>query len=295
MTWPTTVLVDAIFIPVYVILLLCSIFNVTKHGAGKAFGFINICIFSLVRLAGNGLLVYAYEDNYKHQAATTWGFILQALGYSFLLNATLALYKRATALGKNGGNKPLDAERILHLVTLAALILIITGYENSDDVFNANTAATSELDIKAKIGDCIYVGVTVIILLLCLLHLCTKGARRGEARIIIGFILLAIPFMLCRCVYSTIKAFRHNPIQVTLWVKIVFDYVPEVIVVLIFFVMGLCVGRLPDDDRADLEGGKKNKKGGDRRRDSRRGGGNDFPYGQQMRKADGPNDLYVPY
>ncbi|PWN87474.1 hypothetical protein FA10DRAFT_216909, partial [Acaromyces ingoldii] len=242
MTWPATVIVDVVFIPIYLLLLAFSIFNVVKHGTGKVFGFISICIFSAVRLVGNSLLVYVYNDHYRHQNAATWGFILQALGYSFLVNATLALYKRAAIIGNPTKaaqlrGKPLDMDRILHLVTLGALILLITGYNDSDVFSNSSSSSmpsspsSTSLDGKAKAGDLIYVGLTVFIAVLCSYRLFFRGSKGDEPRTILSFILGALPFMLCRAVYAAVKAFSDDALQGSLWAKVVFDYIAEVIVV----------------------------------------------------------------
>lgn len=47
MTWPAADIVNGVFIPIYVVLLLGSIYNVFKHGHGKAAGFIFLAIFAV--------------------------------------------------------------------------------------------------------------------------------------------------------------------------------------------------------------------------------------------------------
>lgn len=43
---PTSVIVDIVFVPIYVVLAFASILNVIKHGRGKTAGFIYLVIFS---------------------------------------------------------------------------------------------------------------------------------------------------------------------------------------------------------------------------------------------------------
>ncbi|UZJ53120.1 hypothetical protein CBS101457_002440 [Exobasidium rhododendri] len=221
-----------------------SFFNVLKHGLGRATGFIFLVIFSVVRLAGNVLLVIAYKQNYDNATIVEWGYILQSLGYTFFLSATLAFYQRAKSppsLNTSGGaaSKLKSPAGILGLASTIGLILLIVGYTDSTGIFPNSSGTTdpnATLNVKAKIGDCIFCGVTLIIALLTVTSI--GSSQTWEAKKIFQFILLALPFMAVRVAYVTYQSFSKHPLDRTLWIKIAFDYVMEVFVILIYFILG---------------------------------------------------------
>lgn len=194
MTWPANVVVSAVFIPIYIVLFAGSLFNVFKHGHGKALGFISLAVFSFgesmprvmdsvsftlisnslfvslfkVRTIGDILLVAAYKKTYDITNVVEWGYILQSLGYTFFLSATLDFYQRAkypdTAMipsvtkGIRGILANPSPPKILQLITTIGFILLIVGYTDSDGIFPFSTSGTSTtsdatLNVKAKIGD----------------------------------------------------------------------------------------------------------------------------------------------
>ncbi|UZJ53790.1 hypothetical protein CBS101457_003110 [Exobasidium rhododendri] len=252
MTWPATVLVDAVFIPIYAILLLMSLFNVIRHGHGRAAGYIFLVIFSLVRLAGNIMLVVAYNQKYDNFYVIEWGFILQSLGYTFFLSATLAFYQRAkNPTSADGVKEKLfkSPARLLGLASIVGLVLLITGYTASPGIFPNSSGATdpnATLDIKAKIGDCIFCAITIIIALLTVTSI--RNPPSNVSRTIFLFILLALPFMAVRIGYVTYQSFPKDPLDRTLWSKIVFDYITEVIVVLTYFILGFAMRKTSTTD-----------------------------------------------
>lgn len=56
---PTSIVIDIVFIPVFVILAIAAVVDVLRHGRGKVAGFIQLLIFCLTRLVGNALLAGA--------------------------------------------------------------------------------------------------------------------------------------------------------------------------------------------------------------------------------------------
>jgi hypothetical protein len=224
--------------------------------------------YHAVRGAGNVLLVVAYKQNYKNTDIAEWGYICQGLGYTFFISATLAFYQRAkdpeAAMMPSPGKgirsflaNP-SAVKGLHLITLIGLILLITGYTDSNGIFPSSTTTTdttATLDIKAKIGDLIFVGVTAVIAGLTLNSM--RNSQSKEATRIFQFILLALPFMAVRIIYVTYESFSKNPFHRTLWIKVLFDFAMEVIVVLIYFVLGFVMDRLAAPQNMEMGTGYK--------------------------------------
>lgn len=191
---------------------------------------------------------------------------MQGLGYSFLISATLGFYGRATSDGTKGafanfapgllqrGNsqesnqrdsKPI-LQKGLYLVNLAALVLLILGYTDSDDVFagllSGNTT-TGTLDAKAKIGDIIFLALTAAIAALVSFRLAREAHQNLEQRLILKFILGALPFMAVRAAYVLYQSFTTDPFRRNLAVKTVLQYVMEVVVNIIYCIMGAVIGR----------------------------------------------------
>lgn len=80
---PGNIIVDIVFIPIYALLTIGSVFNALKHR--KTGGFIQLCIFALLRLVGTILLVYAYYSKTTNTSVYTVGALFTGLGYSFLV------------------------------------------------------------------------------------------------------------------------------------------------------------------------------------------------------------------
>lgn len=261
MSWPASTIIDVVFIPIYVVLAFMSLFNVIFHGAGKTFGFIYLLIFSVIRLVANILLVYSYNTHYKNANVLEWGYILQGLGYSFLISATLAFLSRASKdddvnslwsthnanVQNELGKKKMTLSRVLYLANLIALILLITGYTDSNNIFPTSTNGVSssgngELNAKAKIGDLVFLALTVVIGLLSLLKIRSTPANT-EPRIVLSFMLIALVPMLVRIVYVTIESFTKHPFQRNLAGKVILEYITEVVAVTTYGLMGLLLRR----------------------------------------------------
>lgn len=92
--------ISIVFVALYIPLLALNFFNLVKHGNGKRLAYISLVIFDQVRIAGNAVLVAAYQINKKAtlnndktiKSLFTGGFVMQSIGYSMLFSATLCLY-----------------------------------------------------------------------------------------------------------------------------------------------------------------------------------------------------------
>jgi len=80
-----------VYIPVFVL----TVIVVIRHGFQKQLGWIYLAVFCLVRLAGAGFEI-AKAHNPDNKTDIEWGAILQSVGLSPLLMASLGLLKRVT-------------------------------------------------------------------------------------------------------------------------------------------------------------------------------------------------------
>lgn len=78
---------------VYIPVALCAIFVVIRHGFHKQLGWIYLVVFSGIRISGSVLEILSTKnpDNINEKE---WAIILQSVGLSPLLLATLGLLKR---------------------------------------------------------------------------------------------------------------------------------------------------------------------------------------------------------
>lgn len=249
MTWPSSVIVDAIFIPIYLALTALSVFDVVRQPKGMRASFVYLVIFSIVRLVANVLLVYAYHDQYKNTYVTVWGFILQGLGYSFLISATLGLTSRGMQdpysdpsfkemiVGEKGKQR---APKLLNIANVVALILLIIGYNESTGAFpgvDGNNSSGQNLNGLVKVGDAIYVVLTPIMFLFAALSL--ARAHYPEQRLIFRTIMFALVFMAVRAGYVAYLVFTNRVFTAPLVPKLILQYVMEVCAVVIYGILGI--------------------------------------------------------
>lgn len=216
-----------------------------------------------VRLIGNILGLVAFEQNYSSKGVVQGGLILQGLGYPFFLLSTLAFMDRAhnpqALMMKAPTSKSLlgslllnpSPVKVLNLLTIVGTILLILGY--TDDNTNL-TASPVKLDIKAKAGDIIYIVTTVLI---CLL-VCFWRRRNIEieAATIYQYVSLVLVFMVIRVGYVSYLLLEKNTLQAPLWTKIILEYCPEILVVIIYFVLGLSIKHIFANKESNLELGE---------------------------------------
>jgi len=80
---------------VYIPVFLLTIIVVLRHGFQKQLGWIYLAIFSLIRIAGAGFEIGKVHDP-TNKTDIEWSAILQSVGLSPLLMASLGLLKRVT-------------------------------------------------------------------------------------------------------------------------------------------------------------------------------------------------------
>lgn len=242
--WPTSAVIDAVFIPLYVVLLVLNARNVFHHGRSRTGGFISLLIFALVHLAGNVILVVEYTQHYTSVTATVWGYILQSVGLSFLVSASIAFFARARACLR-GGEEPRvgRAVKLLNLVNLAALVCVITGYTSTSFTdAQGHMIPNVHLPAQTKVGAVLYVLLALTAGGMALLGLKTsaaEGNKGREAKKIKIALLVACPLMIVRAGYATYTVWTGSALVPTnIWVKLVLQYIAEYAAVLVYTALG---------------------------------------------------------
>ncbi|KAF8862965.1 hypothetical protein BDZ45DRAFT_670611 [Acephala macrosclerotiorum] len=218
-----------VYIPTFILTLIV----VFRHGFKKQLGWIYLAIFCVVRLAGAGFKI-AQTHNPTNKTDIEWAAILQSVGLSPLLLASLGLLKRVTdevsnhvrsennafaGYAANSGLVNIVAKRatansrrsriiqITQIPTMIALALAIVGGTDEAD------SDASDISNGKKYMKIAILMFGAIYLLLCALTVITMkdvgNAPRGEKRIYFA-VLCALPFIAVRLLYSILAAFVNN-------------------------------------------------------------------------------------
>ncbi|CZR55858.1 uncharacterized protein PAC_05746 [Phialocephala subalpina] len=218
-----------VYIPTFVLTLVV----VFRHGFKKQFGWIYLAIFCIVRLAGAGFKI-AQTHNPDNKTDIEWAAILQSVGLSPLLLASLGLLKRVTdevsnhvrsennafaGYAANSGLVNIVAKRatansrrsrIIQITALPAMIALALCIVGGTDEADTDASDISNGKKYMKIGILIF---GAIYLLLCALVIITMkdvgNAMHGEKRIYFA-VLTALPFLAVRLLYSVLAAFSNN-------------------------------------------------------------------------------------
>lgn len=244
MTWPTSVIIDTVFIPLYVLTLGANLRNVVHHGRSRSASFVSLLLVSLLHLVGNVLLVVEYNQHNASIQVASWGYTLQSVGLSFVVSACLAFYSRAHT--ELHGQEPLTARivRLGNLVNLAALICVITGYTSASFTDAQGHALDKvHLPAQAKVGAALYVVLVVAVLALVLFGL--RGARgRTEAATVKFALLVATPLMLVRAAWSIYTVQAGSIVKPNnIWAKLVLQFITEFVALSVLTALGLLISK----------------------------------------------------
>lgn len=250
---------------VYIPIFLLTLIIVFRHGFAKQLGWIYLSIFCVVRLAGAGFRI-ASDKNPDSSTDIEWASILQSVGLSPLLIASLGLLKRVTdEVSNHIRNKNADFApqrgvaglitkratanstrsriiQLLHIPTVVALGLAIIG--------GVDESHTSAHDISngkrfVKIAVIIFLGIYFALFALTVITIKDVGnAPKGEKRVLFA-VLGALPFLAVRLLYSVLSAFSNNKDFSTAYgkplINLFMGVIEEFIVVFFYTMVGLSV------------------------------------------------------
>jgi hypothetical protein len=250
-----------IYAPIFPLIFII----VLRHGFKRQSGWIYLAIFCIVRIAGAALKILSSEHPLSIDDAE-WAAILQSVGLSPLLLATMGLLKRVTDLvttrvrsegtniamkgtvGKIGNliagraSAASLRSRIIQLSRVPiviGLVFCIVGGTDRGDVKKGTTFT--------KVGIVIFlVFYIVLAILVAVTARDVSNAPRGEKRLY-WVIVAAIPFLGVRLLWSLIAVFGHDT-QFSItggdpWVNFGMAIVEEFIIVSMYTVLGLTLGK----------------------------------------------------
>ncbi|KAJ0417844.1 hypothetical protein BJY00DRAFT_195772 [Aspergillus carlsbadensis] len=266
---------------VYIPTSLLTIFVVLRHGFHKQLGWIYLSIFCGIRVAGAILQILSH-NNPSNTDELEWAVILQAVGLSPLLLASLGLLKRifdeiTTRVPSSKGNQivqtlarsrgPLGVllglynrkatavsrrsrvVQLLHIPALVSLILAIAGGTDQNSS-NPSDQKSGRTEMRAAI-------ILFLILYIALAFLWIITARDVSGMVttqkrIYFVVFLALPFLAVRMLYSLLGVFGNHP-QFSMFggsvsVRLGMAIVEEFVVVVLYTVLGIFTPRANGGD-----------------------------------------------
>ena len=254
---------------IYVPVLFASIVVVIRHGFHKQLGWIFLAILAIVRIIGSGFEIAAVK-NPHNSADIEWGAILQSVGISPLLLASLGLLKRIidetpTHVSSNSGfqipllafsvvaqlskrltkNAPASSRRgqviqLLYLPCTIAFILCIVG---GTDLASAKPSDQHSGKSLLKAGIILFVVVYAALFLITILT--ARDFNRiipGERRIFI-VVLAALPLLGTRILFGVLSIFLNDKTFAifggNIAARVLLAVVEEFLVVIAYTIVGL--------------------------------------------------------
>ncbi|OJJ78197.1 hypothetical protein ASPBRDRAFT_113863 [Aspergillus brasiliensis CBS 101740] len=167
--------------------------------------------------------------------------VLQELSSSSgIATKLLGIYhKRATAI--SGRSKIVQ---LLHIPALIALVLSISG---GTDQFSSNVSDHSSGKTETRLGIILFLAIYIV---LCILWLTTvKDLSRmvPSQKRIVGVVLIALPLIACRLLYSLIADFSNSRqfslVDGNVTIRLCMAIIEEFLVVLMYTVLGVFTPR----------------------------------------------------
>ncbi|PMD24639.1 hypothetical protein NA56DRAFT_594944 [Hyaloscypha hepaticicola] len=212
---------------VYIPVFLLTAIIIFRHGFQKQLGWIYLTIFCVIQIAG-AIFEIKREQSPTNKTDIEWAEILQSVGLSPLLMASLGLLKRVTDEVSNhvrsmnnsflptSGIANIVTKRatansrrsriiqIAQLLTMIALILCIAG--GIDEA----GSKLSEGQKLTKIGIAIFAVIYVLLFALSVITMKDVGNAPREEKRIYMVVLIALPLIAVRLLWSILSAFGQS-------------------------------------------------------------------------------------
>lgn len=237
-------------IVVFVPFLIASIFLGCKHGLRRSGGWYFLILLSLARIIGSSFRLASISDADNTSLYVGW-LILNNLGLTPLILALFGLLGRAVdSINRASGHVLVQARyrRLVDMVLLVALVLsIVGGTKSTYTITAAGTQVHYNKLVRVAIG--IMIGGFVLLAAETLLVASQyRLVESGERRILLA-VLVALPFVLVRLIYSGMKVFGNSTDST--WEYLGMSVIMEVIAVAVCLAVGLTLRSAPEPPKAD--------------------------------------------
>jgi len=232
-----------IYLPAIVVAaIVCS-----RHGFGRSGGWIFTLILCLVRIVGACCQLATYHSETKGLIEAV--IILDSIGVSPLLLATLGLLSRCA--DSISGMFNAIHFRLLQLLITIALILCIVGGTSS-----YTSAGVYQPQPTTKAGVVLYLVAFIALVLIAAITTSKLSNAPSDDKRLVWAVILALPFILIRIIYSLISVFSHNRhfnlITGSVAIHVCMAVLEEMAVVLIYLAIGWKIDTLTPTDRGPI-------------------------------------------
>lgn len=235
-------------IAVYIPALLIAAWLAAHHGFGRSAGWLFLIIFALARIIGASLQIATISDPTNIGLYTGYA-ILQNVALSPLMLAALGLLSRLIENINRTHHTIINSRflKLIELVITVALILGIVGGINASNDFTKTGKFTP--GSLSKVGTGLFIACYIAIVLSTILISFSVGhASHGEKRIIFA-VMLSLPFLLVRLVYSIMSTFStdkdFNLLSGSIVMLLAVAAVEELVIVIIYEAVGLTLQQVP--------------------------------------------------
>ncbi|KZF21816.1 hypothetical protein L228DRAFT_269270 [Xylona heveae TC161] len=225
--------------------LVLAVIVMLRHGFRRQLGWIYLAILALVRIIGSSMQI-ASEQDPSNTGLITTAAILSSVGLSPLLLAMAGLLKRVDDSLPSSHRLPGRTFTLLHIPTLVALILAITGGSEESSSPTSNNGGRKFMKIAIIIFLVVYV-IQSALTFLTLFKL--RHVPQGERKLVYA-VTGSIPFLAVRLLYSLIGAFESptkltfNTVVGNVFVQAFMAVLEEFVIVAMYLAAGLLVAKL---------------------------------------------------
>jgi len=239
-------------IVVYVPTLFIAVYLAIKHGFGRSAGWYFLIIFSLARIIGPAMLLATLNTTNTATLTRlyTGYLILQNIGLSPLMLASLGLLSRISeSIIRNGHRPPFNSFvlKIVELLTLVGLILGIVGGINATSALETTGKYSPGAESKAGVALFI-VSYVMIVIGTIVTSFSMPHAEPGEKRILIA-LAVSLPFLAIRLVYSIMSIIandhKFNSFEGSVSVLLCMALLEELVIVVTYEIVGLTLKVIP--------------------------------------------------
>jgi len=232
--------------------LILSLIACKKHGFSRSSGWMYTLILSIVRIAGAVCELLTFSDSSISLIKAM--IIIDSIGLSPLLLATLGMLSRLSDWinARSKGYFGVKHFRIIQLLITVGLILAIAGGTSG----STNPDGTVKVATTSKVAIALYLVAYIAIVAVWLVSMSSLSVVPTAERRVAFAVLMALPFVLVRLVYSACVVFLHshyfNLVNGSVAVHAVMSVLMEFVVVFIYLMLAFFVSTLSPDDAGPI-------------------------------------------
>jgi len=251
MTLNTNGKLEAAVMVFYAPIALLALALTIRHGFKREAGWIFLLTFSIIRIVGGAMMVAAQSQTPPSIDLYTGAVILESVGLSPLLLATMGFVGSAgeAAFGEN--KRMTHILRVDKIACIIAMILSIVGGIDANS--SKSSTVTTGTDLRKG-------GILVFIAVYVLTALCTSFLWRRESEIgnyyrkLLVAITVAMPLLAIRLLYGGLSTYsatdsglaKFNGITGEWWIQLLMSLLTEYLVVLIYIYTGFRIPKGAD-------------------------------------------------